>query len=248
MPVEWRSTGTIVTGNLSATTSAAVGTPSGFQSGDLLLSFFNIGQFAGSAVNFPSSIPSGWTLLGTATSPATVGSAVYYKIASGSEGATQTWSGFSIAGQSSWYYHWQMLAFTGVDATTPIPASEWAKTTNTTTTAAQTHPSVTPTVAGSGLALYRIQYQSSGTARTFTSSITSAGAPAGVERSDPSGTSVPQMCIYTRDGGFALAAQSYTTTASGTGNGGQHMWSITLRSDGVNPPTGPGDSVGVLLA
>ncbi|HEY9658382.1 MAG TPA: hypothetical protein V6C65_08015, partial [Allocoleopsis sp.] len=174
------------------------------------------------------------------TNPTTnMGSAIYYKIASGSEGSSQTWSGFSMS--SSFYnVRAQMLAFTGCDSTTPIVTSgtpQWAVTSNTNTTAAQTHPSETPTTAGSGVLLFRTQYETGGTNHTFTSSITSAGTPAGVERSDPSGTNDADIAIYTRDGGFSLAAQSYTTTASGTGSGGNHMWTVILNAAAVTNQT-----------
>lgn len=249
MAVAFRSIGTL-NRSTSGVSSAAVATPAGFAAGDLLLCVAGIANFSGTGVVFPTTVPSGWSTLNTTTTPATVGTAIYYKIATGSEGSTQTWSGFSTSGASFWHSIFQMAAFTGCDTTTPIITSgtaEWGVTTNTTTTAAQTHPSKTPTTAGSGVLLYRVQYQSSGTSRTFTSSITSAGAPAGVERADPTGSCDAQFSVYTRDGGFALAAQSYTTTASSTGSGGQHMWTVILNAAaGGGGPT-LGDSVGILL-
>lgn len=245
MVAAFRSIGTLFA-STSGATSAAVATPSGFAANDLLVMCWVQSNFSASAPTFPTSLPSGWSTLGTTANPANnMASAIYYKIASGSEGASQTWSGQAMG--TFFNSRGQMLAFTGCNTSTPIVTSgtpEWAVTSNTQTTAAQTHPSVTPTTAGSGVLLFRCQYESASTNRTFTSSITSASSPAGVEQSDPTATNNADIAIYTRDGGFALAAQSYTTTSSAAGSGGQHMWSVILNAA---PTVALPPSVGILL-
>lgn len=244
MAVAFRSIGTANT-STSGLTSVPVDCPSGIQAGDLLVTVFAIGHFSGSSVTLPTSLPSGWSTLTTLNAPTLCRSAVYYKIATGSEGSSQTWSGVT-ATNAFWHTIAQMVCFEGNDTTDAIELSpaEWAANTAANNTQAQTHPTVTPTVDGSGVMLFRLSYISTQTSTSFTSSITSAGAPAGVERSDPSGIRYTQYAIYTRDGGFALAPQSYTTTASVAGNGnGQHRWSIIIKSAPPPPFTAPAPTV-----
>lgn len=246
MTVQFRSKGALVEATTTATTSVAVPTPAGFQAGDLLLMCLSFGGLGGSGATFPSSLPSGWGTLGTdLTGLIRTASAVYYKIASGSEGSSQTWSGISLNGAAFWDTRAEMLAFTGVDPSTPIKSGEWAVSSDNSITAAMTHPTVTPSVAGSGLVLFRLLAVSISTSRDFTSSITAVSNPAGVERSDPTTSNRIDRAIYTRDGGFSLAAQSYTTTASTTGSGGGNAaWSIVLAA--APPAVADKSSVGIL--
>lgn len=249
MAVAFRSIGAATQSNAGGS-SAAVATPAGFQAGDLLVMCFALNNQFGTAgsATMPTTLPSGWsTLQSIVNTPTHMCSAIYYKIASGSEGATQTWSGFS-AGASGWDHRSYMMAFTGADSTTPFISGEFGTSTAANNTAAQSHPARTPTVAGSGVLLFRVMNTNTNASlRTFTSTITSAGAPAGVERADPNVNSY-SFCeaIYTRDGGFALASQSYTTTASLTGAGnGQHMHTAIIAAAPAAPSGS--SSVGVLL-
>jgi len=249
MAVEFGAAGTAHSG--TGATSAAVGCPSGISAGHLLVTCFGLtNNFFGSGVTLPTSLPSGWTALATSSgSPNRSASAIYYKIATGSEGSSQTFSGFSAGSSSGWQHRAVMFRFTGVDTTTPFISGQYSVTANTSTTPAQIHPSQMPTVAGSGVLLFRMMFMTSNINRSFTSSITLTSAPAGVERYDPNQSGSLNGAVYTRNGGFPLVTQIYSTTANTTGSvAGNHLWTAIIAASGWAPPAGPGDSVGVLMA
>ena len=128
-----------------------------------------------------------------------------------------------------------VLSFTGADPDEPFGTNEYKVTGTNSTSATQTHPSVTPAVADSALILWRAITMSVSN-RTFTSSVTSASSPAGVERLDAGGlANWLDQAVYTRDGGFS-GAQSFTTTANGTTDNVQQMWSILIRPAPTSTP------------
>lgn len=228
--VEFRSIGAASASQSG--TSQAVATPSGFQAGDLLLTTFALGSSVGGAHTFPTTVPTGWSTLDTTTASAPhLSGAIYYKIATGSEGSTQTWSGWDIASNTLDAHVLQMMAFTGCDPINPIKSGEWSVSSVADGSGAltQNHPSVTPSVDGSAVIICRMKRLTAAGNGHFTSTITDATNPAGVERAD-SGATHPHVGTYTRDGGFGKTTQSYSTTSDFNASGADIMYSIILNA------------------
>jgi hypothetical protein len=230
MAVAFRAAGTELNLQISNTAGQAISTPASVAVGEILVTLI-----VNDANTYPTA-PSGWTTLGevdngtsSGSSPFRPHTSVYYRVADGTEGSSQTWS-FNTSAYPTGDANVKaiMFAFTGGHTTTPIQGSEWSTSTTTATTSALTHPSVTPGVNGCGLILFRGAGVTAN--RTFTSSVTSASAPAGVERWDTAlaGAST-DSCAYTRDGSFGTGAQSFTTTSSNTCIDGSVLWSILIR-------------------
>lgn len=107
-------------GATNTTTSTTITKPAGTASGDVLLAVVA----NGGAATAPSTVPSGWTLVASASISTTFWAGVYSLIAGGSEPANYTWSGFADSCAGS------MIAISGADTSTPVAASRAQANTN----------------------------------------------------------------------------------------------------------------------
>lgn len=117
------------------TTNHAVSTPTGFQSGDLLITAFT------NPVNATITPPSGWTEVFdglTLGGPNNFDRYLAWKIADGTEGSSQTFVS-TVSGRPAGV----MAAFSGVDQTTPIEQA--TETTPSGAGTAYTTGTITPT-------------------------------------------------------------------------------------------------------
>lgn len=100
----------------TTTTSVTINKPTGTTSGDLLIAVVA----NGGASSAPSTVPSGWTLLDSATVTTGVTSpfwgGLYYLVAGGSEPSSYTWSGFTDSCTGC------MIAVQGADTGSPFDA------------------------------------------------------------------------------------------------------------------------------
>jgi hypothetical protein len=120
------------TATTAGATSLAINVPAGVQANDLLVA--HIARAGNAAINTPS----GWTAAGGTTNGNFIRQATYYRVASGSEPAsyTWTWTGSQpAAGGMSAYY--------GVKGSSPLDVVGTAATANNTTTVSA--PSLTTT-------------------------------------------------------------------------------------------------------
>jgi hypothetical protein len=136
MAIAYRSVAT-------ATNSVTCSAPSGLTSGDVMVA--TVAWYDGIAASVTP--PSGWTLIGTANPGSFVpggqtSSKIYWKLATGSEPADYTWT---ISTGS--YSEVGIIAYSGVDTTTPIDASSSVESSGGNVTAS----SVTTTVANTQL-------------------------------------------------------------------------------------------------
>ena len=124
----------------SGTDAVYLVVPSGVQAGDVLVAQVSNygGVFSGVIA------PSGWTLVGRATSGGAVTEAVYWKIAGSAE---PVYYGFSLSGSPGVQMAGGMAAYGGVDRTAPVNAFGTA----TGAGATASTPSVTTTVANTVL-------------------------------------------------------------------------------------------------
>lgn len=102
-------------------------------SGDFMIAFVTL--------NSPTptiTAPAGWTLYATQTAGSTVKSAVYYKVAGGSEPSTYTWTSSAAAKGTAWIYSRNL----GEIAGTPIIVSGYAVASVTTSTTTFNMPAV----------------------------------------------------------------------------------------------------------
>ena len=209
-------------------TNSAVAVPS-HALGDILLCFIN--TYSSSA---DPTLSAGWTLLGSET-VSVYRSAVAWKV------ATSTSDTLSVT-PNAVYAQAVCITMTGNADTSPISSGEWSVTSSTSPGTEQTHPTVTAAKDGSALLLFRANGGSPSV--SFTSSVTAASSPAGVEVYDGPGTASVDMAVYARDGGFT-GAQSFTTTSSFS-QSLHMMWSILVHptlSSPVDLGTGTATSV-----
>jgi hypothetical protein len=135
-------------------TTLALGRPSGIQAGDVLVASLDLHFSTASAPAITP--PTGWQLALTETASGGLVKATYWHVAAASEPTSYTWK-FSAASAASGI----VLAYTGVDPTTPIDASAGQANAKGTRITA---PSVTASVAGSML----VALFGSSTSTTFT--------------------------------------------------------------------------------
>lgn len=171
------------------------------------------------------STPSGWTKLdGTARITDSNGSdssisTVFWK------NATATNDTVSVTPNNNGSFAIAVvLAFSGHSSTTPFITGEWGFNTYSVTTASRTHPSKTPSLAGSALLLIRASEVSAN--RTFTVS--------------PAGPSIVNQTASWTDLATATAtgisgAQSYSTSTSSGTVLNSHCWTILIAPPGTNP-------------
>jgi hypothetical protein len=122
-------------------TSLTLARPSGLASGDVMLAVVDTRLYASSAISGPS----GWTLVrrDSSTSNGGLSQAVYVRVAGPAEPSSYTWSwGSSVSAAGA------ILAYTGVDATSPVLASSGLVTFDTRSIRA---PSVTTSVSGAAI-------------------------------------------------------------------------------------------------
>ena len=109
--------GIAVQGTPAVTESTASGTtfdanyPTGIQANELLLAFLTYNDDIP-----PTAVPSGWTQAETFDAGASLVGGCYYKVATGSESGTVTFTSASTA--TSWSAH--IIRLSGVDTTTPL--------------------------------------------------------------------------------------------------------------------------------
>lgn len=122
----------------TTSTSFIVPTPTGFAAGDVLYCVLNV-----DSKSVTVTAPSGWTLDQDISTSLALGNRTrtYWKVADGTEGASQTWT-ISAAQRGSG----TMLGFSGADTVAPVNAH--ATQNNSTSSPSQVAPSVTPTVTG----------------------------------------------------------------------------------------------------
>lgn len=256
MSVAFKAAGANSIVTTSTVVTQAIAVPASTVTGDLLMLFHD------SDANDLATAPSGWTVLhqgnnlGNSASGSlqSVHSSVFWKVSTGSEGATQS-VGVSTATYPAGdgFNQGIMLSFTGAHASIPfgaVGAGEVEVTADTSLTnpngVAKTHPTVTPEVVGSALVLYR-PYVNNHPNTTSTASMTSnilTASPAGVERTDNwDGSRELGHAVYTLDGPF-VGAQSYTTTLTTTATGpnfrGGMLYSILIRPANIH-------SAGILM-
>src|SRR5687767_3827087 len=120
------------TATTTGATSLAINVPAGVQTNDLLVA--HIARVGNAAINTPS----GWTAAGGTNNGNFIRQATYYRVASGSEPASYTWTwtgSQAAAGGMSAYY--------GVKGSSPLDVVGTATTANNTTTVSA--PSLTTT-------------------------------------------------------------------------------------------------------
>src|ERR687891_1850085 len=198
------------TATTAGATSLVINVPAGVQANDLLVA--HIARTGNAAI----STPSGWTVAGGTTNGNFIRQETYYRVASGSEPAsyTWTWTGSQpAAGGMSAYY--------GVKGSSPLDVVGTADTANNTTTV--TAPSLTTTV-NDALVLAFFASNSNSTYSTAT----------GMTERHEVGTA--GMSIGTDDMSQATAGATgaKTSTASASGRVVGHQ--VALDVDDV-PPT-----------
>ena len=126
--------------SVSSGTSLSIATPTGVAQDDVMIASI---AYAGGSNVTSITVPSGWTLIGTATNSTTVvGMAVYRKTAGASEAGPYAWS-FTPTQNASGI----ISAYRNVDTTTPVDVQAYLATAAPTCPSPCTHTtsSVTPT-------------------------------------------------------------------------------------------------------
>lgn len=194
----------------SVASSIAATMPTGYQSGDVLLAFVNWDDL-GAVITAPS----GWTTVATQinlSGPDGESLAIYQKVATGSEGTTQTWTNNTHAVSVV------IGAWTG-RSTTALTSANAASTSNTTSNTSPISASYTGITASNSddLALFMGVDPTAGGATWSFSTVT--GFTAGASTS----AAYPDTALQYKDNVSAGATGSLATTitrTSGTGNAG----------------------------
>ena len=149
---------------LSSGTTAVVTKPAGVVSGDVLVAFATEDS-SGPAVDITA--PAGWTATGT-NDGLGIPTKIFWRVAGGSEGASYTFGTTNSAAADGIV---RIVAFTGVDNTTPIQvaASYITSTNNGGNSVTLVAPSVTAT--GAGALVCYFASQNGGTLTTPTSPV-----------------------------------------------------------------------------
>jgi Laminin G domain len=196
-------------GAQSTVNAPKVTVPTAVQTGDLLLM-----ESSYVSTKATAKAPAGWTQLGTADASG-LASTVWWKIASASDAGSPVTVTLSVAARSTL----ELLAYSGVNQSTPIATS--AKATNTTSTASHTTPTVS---AGAGDWVVSLWSDLSSATTTWT-------APSSVTtRSTPHGSGSGHVSTLSADSGKAVSAGSYgglTAKANASGTNAT-MWTIAL--------------------
>ncbi len=123
-------------------TTITITKPAGVASGDVLIAGLSFETGSSDTIT----VPSGWTLVRRVNNTTSEGLAVYRKVAGGAEGASYAWTFSSSRSVSG-----GILAFTGVDNTTPIDVENGQTTASSTTHAT---PTITTTQANDMLVAF----------------------------------------------------------------------------------------------
>lgn len=115
--------------------SVAANVPAGTSAGNVMLAYVAL------RVDVAFTAPVGWNRIGTGQAETNLRTEMYWKVATGSEPSTYTWS---FAGSA--VSHVIIAAYSGVDNTTPVGTEFASSPENTTRTA---HPCPAVTTAGS---------------------------------------------------------------------------------------------------
>ena len=200
--------------NNASTTSIVLNRPSGTLAGDVMLASLDV---RGTST---VTAPAGWTLVRTDTFTSSLRMHVYWRLATGSDPATWTWT-FSGSRLAVGVIH----AYSGVNTTTPIDASGGQAAASSSTTA--TAPSITTTVANTMLVSFFANMSNS----TWT-------PPAGfVERADLIGTSSSQTTsMMSADVLRPAVGATGTAVATATMSSGNAAQLIALRPAAGGPP------------
>ncbi|WP_030248063.1 hypothetical protein [Streptomyces sp. NRRL S-455] len=229
MPVAFRSVGTRLKADMTyAANPQTVTMPPGHAAGDLLLLFLVYDNNVA-----PTSSPSGWTLLGTASagqslpgaSASQVQTRVYYRVATG----TTSSASFSFSKQpwptGSPYVLAFTAAYSGVDPAGPI--EKWSATGTANTAATQVHPQLTTVASGDWLLTFRSG--SAWQART----VTVSGGTNTERVDDTDGFGELFAALYDSGASLSAGAQTQRSTTSAGGDaicqGGSTMWSLALK-------------------
>ncbi len=200
--------------NNASATSIVLNRPAGTLAGDVMLASLDV---RGTST---VTAPAGWTLIRTDTYTSSLRMHVYWRLATGSDPATWTWT-FSGSRLAAGVIH----AYSGVNATTPIDASggQPAAAPSPTSTA----PSITTTVANTMLVAFYANLANT----TWT-------PPAGfVERADLIGTSPSQFTsMMSADALRPAVGATGTAVASATMSSGNAAQLIALRPAAGGPP------------
>ncbi len=199
----------------SATTTLDLAVPAGIVVNDFLVAQVAVRGGTGTTITPPA----GWTLIRRDNATTNLAQAIYYHVASGSEPATYTWTITSNRAAGG------MVAYQGVDASSPIDAQSGANDT-TNTSSAVAAAAVTTTVANDMLVgFFSIRSNS-----TFT-------PPAGMtEEYDGTGGSGSGPAAEAADLRQAAIGSSGTETANATAVGYWVAQLIALKPD-VTAPT-----------
>lgn len=146
----------------TATTSQVVNAPAGVVSGNVLLA--QTIALPGTGNTVTTSAPSGWVKIGTAITSNKYSMTEFYKVATGAEPSTYTFT-FSAAATKAI----GITAFSGVDNTNPIDVQSTQINTSSTT---QTAPSVSATY-NTDMIVPLWGYQSNQSATSFSATLTS---------------------------------------------------------------------------
>lgn len=171
--------------------------PTGVQAGDLLVAMVSCNSIT---INTPD----GWTLY-TSTSNSLIFTKLYYRVAGGSEPADYTFTA-----QSNGPFLLSIVAFRGVDTTTPFGSSPGVSN-NATTTAAQSTPTYASNNITNGLMCYvRGTFVTSTTATTYTADqfVTELVDVCHSVSANGVNGSKRAHCLYTGNGNFEGTAES----------------------------------------
>lgn len=206
----------------TSTSTASVGLPAGTVAGDVL-----VAAATSSNASYMPVAPAGWTLVRNGTSNLYTAGSVYYRVATGSEPSSYTFTGFT---PNTWEGAVVLAAFSGVDTTTPVDVSGVQVAASQTNPA--TAPSVTTTVTGT---LHVMAYMARN--MQFSASY-SASTPVGTSSvgTRTSNAATPQtiVAVVSRTQTAAGATGSFSSTLTNTS-----YWvgiSLALRgTSGVDP-------------
>lgn len=198
--------------------------PTGVVSGDYMLAWV---EAIGTSLTV-SSAPSGWTLVQSETGNANILSALYAKVAGGSEPSTYTWTlSNSVKGRVT------ISAYSGVDNSTPIDASAHGTAGLNVTTAP---PAVTGTHTGDWLVYSAFgRHSFAGVAQSFSTSGGSDSLRHGHGSNAGSGFDVTAG-VWDSNTTVSSGSNSRTVTASATENA--IAWHAIVLKSAVGTPTG----------
>lgn len=168
--------------NATSASSVAVSVPTGVVAGELLIAHVQTGSGAGSIAT-----PTGWTLIKTGTDGTDAVGWVGYRVATGSEPASYTWT----LGAANGTQEGAMFRLSGADTTTPVRTSAIS---TTGTGASATPPSLTGV-----------------TATDMMLEFWSGGDSGGATQTAPTMPGAPWTTLYTKANGSKATAGSYAT-------------------------------------